>query len=106
MEERLFDPKVRDMIDLITYFMHDALFYMDNLITQNALDYFEQLASYYMIIYITYMVVSVIMALIFGLVIFQKLKQQIMTSANILAIMPLEELDQRDRHKIEQFLNS
>ena len=58
------------MIDLITYFMHDALFYMDNLITQNALDYFEQLASYYMIIYITYMVVSVIMALIFGLVIF------------------------------------
>lgn len=94
------------MIDLITYFMHDALFYMDNLITQNALDYFEQLASYYMIIYITYMVVSVIMALIFGLVIFQKLKQQIMTSANILAIMPLEELDQRDRHKIEQFLNS
>lgn len=59
-----------------------------------------------MIIYITYMVVSVIMALIFGLVIFQKLKQQIMTSANILAIMPLEELDQRDRHKIEQFLNS
>jgi hypothetical protein len=106
LEERLFDPKVRDMIDLITYFMHDALFYMDNLITQNALDYFEQLASYYMIIYITYMVVSVIMALIFGLVIFQKLKQQIMTSANILAIMPLEELDQRDRHKIEQFLNS
>ena len=94
------------MIDLITYFMHDALFYMDNLITQNALNYFEQLASYYMIIYITYMVVSVIMALIFGLVIFQKLKQQIMTSANILAIMPLEELDQRDRHKIEQFLNS
>ena len=79
---------------------------MDNLITQNALGYFEQLASYYMIIYITYMVVSVIMALIFGLVIFQKLKQQIMTSANILAIMPLEELDQRDRHKIEQFLNS
>jgi hypothetical protein len=70
LEERLFDPKVRDMIDLITYFMHDALFYMDNLITQNALDYFEQLASYYMIIYITYMVVSVIMALIFGLVIF------------------------------------
>ncbi len=59
-----------------------------------------------MIIYITYMVVSVIMALIFGLVIFQKLKQQIMTSANILAIMPLDELDQRDRHKIEQFLNS
>ena len=29
-----------------------------------------------------------------------------MTSANILAIMPLEELEQRDRHKIEQFLNS
>ena len=70
LEERLFDLKVRDMVDLITYFMHDALFYMDELITLNALDYFDQLASYYMIIYITYMVVSVIMALIFGMVIF------------------------------------
>ncbi len=58
------------MIDLITYHIHDALLYMDNLITQNALDYFEQLANYYMIIYITYMVVSVFMSLIFGLVIF------------------------------------
>jgi hypothetical protein len=81
------------MIDLITYFMHDALFYMDDLITGNALGYFEDLANYYMIIYITYMVASVFMSLIFGFVIFQKLKQQIMTSANILAIMPLEELE-------------
>ena len=41
LQERLFDPKVKDMIDLITYHIHDALLYMDNLITQNALDYFE-----------------------------------------------------------------
>jgi hypothetical protein len=97
---------VRDMIDLITYFMHDALFYMDTMITTNALSYFEGLAYYYMIIYITYMVLSVIMSLIFGLVIFQKLKHQILTSGNILAIMPLDDLEQKDRHKIEQFLNS
>jgi hypothetical protein len=93
LEDRLYDGKVKDMVDLITYYMHDALNYMDNLITQNALEYFEQLANYYMIIYITYMVVSVLLSLIFGLVIFQKLKQQIMTSANILAIMPLEDLE-------------
>ncbi len=94
------------MVDLITYFVHDALFYMDDLITSNALSYFEQLAQYYMIIYVCYMVSSVVLSLIFGLVIFKKLKQQIMTSANIIAIMPLEELEMRDRHKIETFLNS
>jgi hypothetical protein len=52
------------------------------------------------------MVVSVIMSFVFGLVIFRKLKEQIMTSANILAIMPLEELEHKDRQKIEVFLNS
>jgi hypothetical protein len=59
-----------------------------------------------MIIYVCYMVVSVIMSFVFGLVIFRKLKEQIMTSANILAIMPLEELEHKDRQKIEVFLNS
>jgi hypothetical protein len=70
LEDRIFDPKVKDMVDLINYFLHDALFYMDDLITNNALNYFESLANYYMIIYITYMVASVVMSLIFGLVIF------------------------------------
>ena len=46
------------------------------------------------------------MSFVFGLVIFRKLKEQIMTSANILAIMPLEELEHKDRQKIEVFLNS
>ena len=50
-----------------------------------------------MIIYSCYMGVSIIMCLVFGLYVFKKLRQQIITSANILAIMPLEELDSRDR---------
>jgi hypothetical protein len=79
---------------------------MDNLITVNALSYFEELANYYKIIYVSYMVISVLMSFLFGLVIFKKLKQQIMTSANILVIMPLEELEHKDRLKIEMFLNS
>ena len=33
IEERLYEGKVRDMIDLITYYIHDSLFYMDDLIT-------------------------------------------------------------------------
>lgn len=52
------------------------------------------------------MVISVVMSLIFGLIVFKKLKQQIMTSANILAIMPLEDLEHKDKQKIEMFLNS
>jgi hypothetical protein len=106
LTDRLYDPNVKDIIDLITYFIHDALFFMDDLITSNALAYFNQLALYYLAIFVTYMVVSVIMSLIFGLVVFKKLKQQIMTSANIIAIMPLDDLDHRDRQKIDQFLNS
>ncbi len=102
----LFDSKVKDLVDLISYFVHDSLSYLDDLITENALKYFERLANYYMIIYVCYMVVSVIMSFVFGLVIFKKLKEQIMTSANILAIMPLDELEHKDRHKIEVFLNS
>jgi hypothetical protein len=43
------------------------------------------------------MVVSILMCLIFGLFMFKKLRDQIITSANILMIMPLEELDSRDR---------
>jgi hypothetical protein len=93
-------------VDLITYFVNDALYSMDNLITTNALSYFEELANYYKIIYVSYMVISVLMSFLFGLVIFKKLKQQIMTSANILVIMPLEELEHKDRLKIEMFLNS
>jgi hypothetical protein len=74
---------------------------MDDLITSNALSYFNTLARFYMIIFVSYMVISVIMSFVFGLVIFKKLKQEIMTSANILAIMPLEDLERKDRHKIE-----
>jgi hypothetical protein len=84
---------VKDIIDLMYYFIHDSLFLMDDLITSNALSYFNTLARFYMIIFVSYMVISVIMSFVFGLVIFKKLKQQIMTSANILAIMPLEDLE-------------
>lgn len=93
-------------MDLIIYFLHDTLFYMDDLITSNALAYFNQLANYYLIIFVTYMASSVVMTFVFGLVIFKKVKQQIMTSANILAIMPLDDLDHKEKHKIDQFLNS
>ena len=74
--------------------------------TNSALAYFDQLAQYYMIVYGCYMGVSILMCLIFGLFVFKKLRQQIITSANILAIMPLEDLDSRDRQRIESFLNS
>jgi hypothetical protein len=50
--------------------------------------------------------ISILMCLIFGLFVFKTLRQQIITSANILAIMPLEELESRERQKIEAFLNS
>lgn len=40
LQSGLFDNKVKDVIDLITYYVHDSLFYMDNLITENALSYF------------------------------------------------------------------
>lgn len=104
--DRLYDNKVKDIVDLIIYFLHDTLFYMDDLITSNALAYFNQLANYYLIIFVTYMASSVVMTFVFGLVIFKKVKQQIMTSANILAIMPLDDLDHKEKHKIDQFLNS
>jgi drug/metabolite transporter superfamily protein YnfA len=59
-----------------------------------------------MIVYACYMGVSIVLCLIFGFFVFKKLRDQIMTSANILAIMPLEDLDTRDRQRIETFLNS
>jgi len=92
---------VKDIVDLMYYFIHDSLSLLDDIITSNALDYFNTLARFYMIIFVSYMVISVIMSFVFGLVIFKKLKQSIMTSANILAIMPLEDLEHKDRHKIE-----
>ncbi len=97
---------MRNIVDLVTFFLHDALEYMDNLITSNALSYFQSLAKTYMTIYATYMAISVALSFIFGLYVFKKLKQQIMTSANILAIMPLEDLDHKDKMRIEVFLNS
>ena len=62
--------------------------------------------SYYIIIYGVYMGVSVILCLFFTFFVFKKVKKQIMTSSNILAILPLEELDIKERQKIESFLNS
>lgn len=102
----IYDPKLKSVVDLVTYHLHDALDYLDALVTTNALAYFNSLAQSYMTIYVTYMVISVVASFIFGLVVFKKLKQQIMTSANILAIMPLEELDHKDKMRIEVFLNS
>lgn len=63
------------MADLITYYLHDSFAFMDDLITNNALAYFKTLANTYLEIYVTYMVASVLMGFIFGLVIFKKLKQ-------------------------------
>ena len=63
------------MADLITYYLHDSFAFMDDLITNNALEYFKTLANTYLEIYVTYMVASVLMGFIFGLVIFKKLKQ-------------------------------
>jgi hypothetical protein len=97
---------MRNIVDLVTFFLHDALDYMDNLITSNALNYFQSLANSYLTIYATYMAISVALSFIFGLYVFKKLKHQIMTSANILAIMPLEDLDHKDKMRIEVFLNS
>ena len=87
-------------------YIHQALQHIQVIVTDTAMSYFDGLARMYMIIYSCYMGISILLCLIFGLFVFKKLRQQIITSANILAIMPLEELDSRDRTKIETFLNS
>lgn len=68
--------------------------------------YYDGLASQYMAVFVSYMVLCVGMCLIFGLVIFKKLKEQIMTSANILAILPMEDLDHKEKRKIDLFLSN
>lgn len=75
LQQILYDSKVKDLVDLVTYFVHDSLSYLGDLVTKNALSYFARLANYYMIIYACYMVISVIMSFVFGLVIFKKLKE-------------------------------
>ena len=39
--ERLLDVKLKDLVDLLTYFVHDTLNYMDDIVTKTALLYFE-----------------------------------------------------------------
>ena len=98
--------KLSDLTDLSKSYITDVFQYLQSVTTQTVLDYFNSLAQYYMIVYACYMGVSIVLCLIFGLFVFKKLRDQIMTSANILAIMPLEDLDTRDRQRIETFLNS
>ena len=97
---------MRDIVDLVHYTIRDAHNYIQEIATNNVVSYFDTLAQYYMIIYGVYMGLSISMCFIFGFLFINKLKQELITSANILAIMPLEEIETRDRAKIEAFLNS
>ena len=106
MNDRLQDGKFRDLLDLTTLYLHDALQLLQSIMTENALAYFNKLINYYVIIYGVYMGLSIFLCFFFGFFVFKKLRQQIIASGNILAIMPLEELDIKDRAKIESFLNS
>ena len=89
------------MIDLVIYFLHDSLLSVSDLVTKTAIAYFDKLANYYMIVFVTYLALSITISLLFGLVFFKKLKMQVMTSANILAILPIDDLDHRDKQKID-----
>eukprot|EP00347_Sterkiella_histriomuscorum_P015474 403356890 len=105
LRERILDTRLRDMTDLFNEYLHDALDYMEDLATQTTTEYFDGLSSSYMIIYASYIGISIVLCFFFGFFVFRKLREQIMTSTNILAIIPLEDLDNRDRIKIETFLN-
>jgi len=98
--------KLRDLTDLSKSYITDVFQYVQIVVTDSVTAYFDSLARYYMIVYGCYMGLSIVLCLIFGLFVFKKLREQIITSANILAIMPLEDLDTRDRQRIETFLNS
>lgn len=100
------DQHLRDLTDLVRGHIHEAFQFIQGQVTSSANTYFNNLASYYTIVYSCYMGLSVVLFLIFCLFFFKKLRQQIITSGNILAIMPLEELEPKDRLKIEAFLNS
>lgn len=69
------DQKLRDLTDLVKSYIHDAFQYIQTIVTDNSVSYFNQLASMYMIIYGSYMGVSILMLLIFGLFIFKQLRQ-------------------------------
>lgn len=104
--ERIYDPKLRDYVDLLSLYLKDALDQLLLFAKDNSIGFFSQMSNRYLIVYLTYLCVAVIMCLILGLVVFKKLRQQILTSVNILAIMPLEEIQVKERVKIEKFLNS
>ncbi|CDW78804.1 pas domain s-box family protein [Stylonychia lemnae] len=105
LTDRIGDPKLKDLVDLFNEYLHDALNYLEELVTKAAIEYFDQLSQQYLILYTAYIGVSIILCFFFGFYVFKKLKQQVMTSTNILAIIPLEDLENKDRVKIEAFLN-
>lgn len=91
---------------MLSEYIHEAFIYLEGQATQAALDYFDSFAQIYLIIYTVYMGMAVLMCFFFGFFVFKKLKEQIITSTNILAIIPLEDIEHKDRMKIETFLNS
>ena len=68
------DQKMRDLTDLVKSYIHDSFQFIQTLVTDSTVSYFNQLGTYYMIIYGSYMGVSIVMCLIFGLYVFKKLR--------------------------------
>jgi hypothetical protein len=82
---------MRDLIDIVKSYMRDAFNFVAAEVTNSVNSYFNSLATYYTVIYACFMSLSLILCLVFGLFVFKKLREQIITSAHILSIMPLEE---------------
>lgn len=68
------DQKFRDLIDLLNSYVHKSFRYIQKQVTECATEYFDSLASIYMIIYGCYMGISILMCLIFGLFVFKTLR--------------------------------
>ncbi|CDW87307.1 UNKNOWN [Stylonychia lemnae] len=97
--------RMQDFSDLALYYLKNGFDLIQELLRTTSIRYFDEAKQNYILTFGLFMSFTVVISIILGMIVFKTVKKAILDVQNMLILLPLDELEQQQRQKIESFLN-
>lgn len=98
------NEELHELIDYISYCLYPTHNYIQDLVIDSIVDYYIKKVNLYKLLFGVYLAVVVLMIVLSVIIIFKKLKVELLEITNLLILLPFSDLLDSDRHKIENLI--
>eukprot|EP00347_Sterkiella_histriomuscorum_P018940 403343575 len=99
------NQKVQDLTDFIFLYLKQSFNEIQDIVRFTATDFFDKARQNYLLAFSLFMSFTVCLTIALGFVLFIKIKRFMLDMQNMLCLIPLDELPQHQRQRIEAYLN-